>query len=155
LAFCFALGFDALVLRWRRLAPLGVVWLAGWALLAWTTFVANPARLGPDPLAAQNRLDWGGWLQRSDAALAAGRREEGIALLQRSLEVDPDQGAMGEALANLLRSAGRDREALAAARAALRAAPAGQSLHMLTGELYLAQGEPEAAAYHFALAARL
>jgi tetratricopeptide (TPR) repeat protein len=155
LAFCFALGFDAIALRWRGLRVLGVVWLAGWALLANATFFGSPESLGRDPLEEARPRDPGGFLEQAKLAIAAGRSEQAVDALRSALELNPDQATPGATLAELLRAAGRGEEALAVTRAALRVAPAGQGLHMLAGELWLEQGAAQRAAFHFGAAARL
>ena len=154
IAFCFALGFDALALRWRGVRVLGVVWLAGWALLANATFFGSPEGLRRELVEAP-LIDPGGFIDQAKQAIAAGRSEQAIDALHRALELNPDQAMLGGTLAELLRTAGRNEAALAATRAALRVAPAGQTLHLLAGELWLEQGAPERAAFHFGAAARL
>ena len=155
LAFCFALGFDALALRRRGLRALGVAWLAGWALLANATFFVSPENSRQSPLQAVEAVDPGGWIGRAREAIGAGRSEQAIVALRRALALNPDQATLGATLAELLRQTGRKDEALAVARAALRVAPAGQGLHMLAGELWLEQGAAQRAAFHFGAAARL
>jgi hypothetical protein len=155
LAFCFALGFDAIALRWRAFRVLGLVWLAGWALLANATFFGAPERLGRDPVGEARPSDPGGFIEQARLATSAGRSEQAIEALRRALELNPDQAPVGATLAELLRAAGRGEEALAVTRAALRVAPAGQALHMLAGELWLEQGAAQRAAFHFGAAARL
>jgi tetratricopeptide (TPR) repeat protein len=155
LAFCFALGFDALALRWRGLRAFGVAWLAGWALLANATFFVSPENSRQSPLQAVEAVDPGGWIGRAREAIGAGRSEQAIVALRRALALNPDQATLGATLAELLRQTGRKDEALAVARAALRVAPAGQGLHMLAGELWLEQGAAQRAAFHFGAAARL
>ena len=155
LAFCFALGFDALALRVRALAPLGLAWLGAWALLAYLTFLGDPDRLRLDPMQMELVVDEGGFIATAKEAIARGDRAAAIVALRRSLEADPDRGALGQLLAEQLRLAGRDAEALAATRAALRVSPAGQGLHLMAAELWLESGDPERAAYHFGAAARL
>jgi tetratricopeptide (TPR) repeat protein len=155
LAYCFALGFDAIALRWRALGALGVVWLAGWALLANATFFASPEALHRTSSQADRPIDPGGFIEQAKQAIAAGRSAQAIDALQHALESNPDQATLGATLAGLLRQAGRGEEALAVTRAALRVAPAGQGLHMLAGELWLEQGAPQRAAFHFGAAARL
>jgi predicted Zn-dependent protease len=161
LAFCFALGFDAIALRWRGLRVLGVVWLAGWALLANATFFGSSESLRRDPLQVEELermdpvVDPGGFIGQATQAIAAGRSEQAIDALRSALELNPDQAALGATLAQLLRQTGHKAEALAATRAALRVSPAGQRLHMLAGELWLEQGAPQRAAFHFGAAARL
>ena len=155
LAFCFTLGFDALMLRVRALAPLGFAWLVAWALLGVLTFRGDPERLGLDPLKMELVVDEGRWIEAAQSAIRRGERDEAIASLRRAVEHDPDRGAIGQMLAEQLRLAGRPDEALAAARAALRVSPAGQGLHLMAGELWLERGAPGRAAFHFGAAARL
>jgi tetratricopeptide (TPR) repeat protein len=155
LAFCFALGFDALVLRVRALAPLGLAWLVAWALLSYLTFLGDPERLPLDPMKMELVVDEGRWIAVAQRAISRGERDEAIAALRRAVEHDPDRGAIGQLLAEQLRLAGRSEEALAAVRAALRVSPAGQALHLMAGELWLESGDPERAAFHFGAAARL
>ncbi len=155
LTFCFALGFDVLLLRRRWLALLGMAWLLAWAGLAFGTFFGDRERLGLDPAKMELQVDHGGWIEAARAALARGEREQAIAALQRAIEHDPDRGPIGQLLAEQLRLAGRPEEALAATRAALRSSPSGQQLHLLAGDLYLEMGNAEAAAYHFGAAAKL
>lgn len=152
LAFCFALGFDALALRLRALAPIGVVWLAGWGLLALATFFASPERLAEDPVELVPRLDPGGFRTAASVALTRGDEEGAIVALRRSLELDPDQKHVGPSLVELLRRAGRSAEALDAARAALRVEPYDVPLHIATGELWRQLGNLNRAAFHEDLA---
>ena len=152
LALCFAFGFDALALRRRWLAPLGVAWLAGWAALALASFFAPAERLAQDPTQLSGVVDREGWIARANAALAGGRSEEGIEALRHALVLDPDQARVGPVLAQLLVRAGRSDEALAAARAAVRVTPTEPSLHALLAELWRAQGDAERAAFHRAAA---
>jgi tetratricopeptide (TPR) repeat protein len=155
LAFCFALGFDVLALRVRAMAPLGLAWLAAWALVAFGTFLGDPDRLGLDPREMELVVDRGGWIGKAQAAFGRGDHGAGISALRRALELDPDRGEVAQLLAQKLQQAGRREEALAAARSGLRAAPAGQRLHLTAGELWLESGDPERAAFHFGAAARL
>ena len=155
LAFCFALGFDALVLRVRALAPVGVLWLAGWTLVAIATFFASAERLAEDPMRAVTQRDPGGWLAKASLAMTSGENEQAIEALRRALEVDPDQRQVGPVLVKLLRAAHRNEEALGAARAALRIDPYDPALHFATGELWEAQGGPRRAAFHRDTANRL
>jgi tetratricopeptide (TPR) repeat protein len=152
LAFCFALGFDALALRRRALAPLGVCWLAGWALVALATFFAPAERLGEDPTQLVTQLDPGGFRAAASASLARGDEQAAIDALRRSLALDPDQKHVGPSLAELLRRAGRPEEALAAARAALRVEPYDAALHVTTGALWRQLGNLKRAAFHEDLA---
>ncbi len=155
LAFCFALGFDALVLRVRALAPLGLAWLVAWAALAHLTYRGDPARLPLDPLEMELAVDEGRMVATAKEALGRGDREAGILALRRALELDPDRGVLHQLLAEQLRLAGRRDEALDAVRAGLRVSPAGQTLHGMAGELWLESGDPMRAAYHFGASASL
>ncbi len=155
LSFCFALGFDALAFRVRALAPLGVVWLAGWACVAFATFYSSAERLSMDPTRKLNLMDRGGWIARANGAFGQGRQQDGIEALRRALEVDPDEARVGPALAEKLHSLRAPREGLAAARAALRVTPTDPSLHRLTSRLWRALGSQERAAFHAEAARRL
>jgi tetratricopeptide (TPR) repeat protein len=148
LAFCFALGFDALALRVRALAPLGVAWLAGWALVVLATFFASAERLAEDPQRLVAQVDPGGWLAKASHAVTRGQPAEAIDALRRALEVDPDQRRAGPVLVKLLRDANRSDEALAAARAALRIDPYDPALHAVTADLWEEQGAPRRALFH-------
>ena len=148
LAFCFALGFDALALRWRVLAPVGVVWLVGWLLVALATFFAPAERLARNPTAAVEKLDPGGFVTQANRAGRRGAYGEAIEALRQSLALDPDQVRVGRALATLLKDAGRPEEALAAARAALRVDTCDPVLHRVTGELWQTLGAPDRAKFH-------
>lgn len=155
LAFCFALGFDALALRVRALAPVGVVWLAGWALVALVTFFASAERLAEDPSRAKELRDPGGWLAQARLATSRGDRDQAIDALRRALELDPDQNRLGPVLAGLLRETGRRDEALRAVRAALRVDPYDPALHRTASELWAARGNRPRAAFHLEAATRL
>ncbi|MEN8160755.1 MAG: hypothetical protein ABFS41_11850 [Myxococcota bacterium] len=155
LAFCFSLGFDALVLRIRWLAPLGMAWLLAWAALGFASFFGDPERLALDPTKMELTVDHGGHIESAQVAISRGDREAAIAHLRQAVALDPDRGQIGQLLAEQLQQAGRPEEALAATRAGLRASPAGQQLHLLAGELWLSTGNPERAAYHFGAAAKL
>ena len=155
LAFCFALGFDALALRARALAPLGVAWLAGWCLVVLATFFAPAERLAEDPMRLVTQIDPGGWLAKASHARTRGEPEEAIAALRHALEIDPDQGRAGPVLVKLLRDVRRNDEALRAARAALRIDPYDPAMHFATSELYDELGAPRRAAFHRDLANRL
>jgi tetratricopeptide (TPR) repeat protein len=155
LAFCFALGFDALVLRWRALAPLGLAWLAGWAMVAYLSFFGDPQRLRMDPMSMELAVDEGRWIETAQEQIRKGDRAAAIESLRRALERDPDRGGVAQLLAQQLVQEGRRDEALAAVRTGLRGSPAGQMLHLMAGELWLERGEAERAAFHFDAAARL
>ena len=155
LAFCFALGFDALVLRVRALAPLGVAWLAGWALVVLAAFLASPERLAQDPQRLLTQVDPGGWLAKANLELSQGQPAQAIDALRRALELDPDQARAGPALVKLLRDAKRSDEALRAARAALRIDPYDPALHFVTSELWEERGVRRRAAFHRDAADRL
>jgi tetratricopeptide (TPR) repeat protein len=155
IAFCFALGFDALALRRRALAPLGLAWLAAWALVAYLTFLGDPERLRNDPMNMELVVDEGRWIERAQEQIGKGDRAAAIESLRRAIELDPDRGGVVQLLAQQLQQEGRRDEALAAVRAGLRDSPAGQLLHLMAGELWLERGEPERAAFHFDAAARL
>jgi hypothetical protein len=148
LAFCFALGFDALALRVRALAPLGAVWLAGFSLLAFASFFASAERLAEDPMRAVTQRDAGGRITEANLALARGEPERAIEALRSALAEDPDHPRAGPVLVKLLRDAGREEEALGAARAALRVDPYDPALHGVTAELWEGQGAPRRAAFH-------
>jgi tetratricopeptide (TPR) repeat protein len=154
LAFCFALGFDALALRWRALAPLGVAWLVCWACVSWLSFFTTPERRAENPMTAVTKLDPGGFLARSNEAVARGAHDEAIEALRRSLAIDPDQREVGGVLARLLRAEGRTEEALAAARAALRVEVTNADLHRLTAELWAERRAPRRAQFHLEAAER-
>ena len=155
LALCFALGLDALAFRVRALAPLGVVWLAGWACVAFATFYSSAERLSMDPIRKLNLMDRGGWIARANGAFSQGRQQDGIEALRRALEVDPDEKRVGPALAQKLQALRAPREGLAAARAALRVTPTDPLLHLLTGALWRTLGNQERAAFHVEAARRL
>jgi tetratricopeptide (TPR) repeat protein len=148
LAFCFALGFDALALRWRALAPVGVVWLAGWVGVTLLTFFTSAERRAENPMTAPTKLDRGGFLAQSNQAVARAAYEEAVGALRRSLALDPDQTQVGMVLAGLLRETGRAEEALAATRAALRVEPTEPALHRLAGELWRELGAPRRPQFH-------
>jgi hypothetical protein len=148
LAFFFALGFDALALRLRGLAPVGVAWLACWALVSLLTFFAPAERLREDPMLRSTLLDPGGRISEANRALAHGEREAAIAALRAALALDPDHPSPGLVLAKLLRDRGRTGEALAAARAALRVDPYEPSLHDLAAALWRELGNARRAAFH-------
>jgi tetratricopeptide (TPR) repeat protein len=148
LAFFFALGFDALALRRRALAPLGVAWLAGWALVSLVTFFAPAERLREDPMQLSIFLDPGGHVAEANEALARGDREAAIAALRAALALDPDHPRTGPALVKLLRDAGRPEEALAAVRAALRVDPYDAALHGAASALWRELGAPRRAVFH-------
>jgi len=154
LAFCFCLGFD-LLLRVRALAVLGVAGFVAWGALGYTSLFGDPDRLGLDPTKMELVVDRGGHIEAGRAAIRRGDREGAIRHLEQAVALDPDRAQIGQLLAEQLQQAGRTEEALAAARAALRSSPAGQTIHLLAGELWLERGEPERAAYHFRTAARL
>jgi tetratricopeptide (TPR) repeat protein len=155
LAFCFALGFDALALRARFLAPVGVAWLAGWAALSLATFFAPAERLSEDPNRLVTRRDPGGYVAYANLALARGQRDEAIDALRKAIALEPDQARVGSALVKLLRDAHRSDEALRAARAALRVNPYDPALHFVTSELWEEQRAPRRAAFHLDAAKRL
>lgn len=160
LSFCFALGFDALALRWRGVRALGAVWLAGWAVLTFATYFGAEDALAMDPLEVERAedtplLDPGGHIAAAKQALAAGRDDAALAALDAALARNPDQAGLEVMRVDLLRRMGRSEEALAAVRAALRVSPAGQPLHLAAGELWRERGDPARAAFHFGAAARL
>jgi hypothetical protein len=155
LAFCFALGFDALALRARPLAATGAVWLAGWLLVVLLSLFASAERLAENPLTAVEQIDPGGFIAKANLAGQRGAYDEAIEALRSSLALDPDQVQVGRALSKLLRNAGRHEEALAAARAALRVDPTDPALHQLTAALWRERGVPERAAFHLDAAERL
>jgi tetratricopeptide (TPR) repeat protein len=148
LAFFFALGFDALALRVRALAPVGVVWLAAWALVSLVTFFAPAERLTEDPMRLSTLRDPGGRVAEANVALARDDREAAIAALRAALALDPDHPRPGPALVKLLGDAGRPGEALAAARAALRVDPYDPALHGAAAALWRELGGPRRAAFH-------
>jgi hypothetical protein len=155
LAFFFALGFDALALRARALAPLGLAWLGGWALVSLLTFFAPAERLREDPLVLATLEDPGGRIAEANLALARRDLEGAIAALRAALVLDPDHPRPGPVLVKLLRDVGRREEALAAARAALRVDPYAPAVHGVTGQLWRELGAPRRADFHERVAREL
>ena len=118
---------------WRGLRVLGVMWLAGWALLANATFFGSPEGSRHDPLEEAQPLDPGASSARRSRRSRAGRSEQAIDALRRGSRAEPGPGDARRDAGRALACGGRGEEALAVgARRAARgprrddAAPAGR-----------------------------